>query len=57
MELIDAHLRRPPPQPSRKISWIPRAFDSILAKALAKDPERRYESCEEMIRLLSRTLY
>lgn len=57
MELIDAHLRRPPPQPSRRFSWIPHAFDSILAKALAKDPERRYESCQEMIRLLSRTLY
>ncbi|WP_193047872.1 serine/threonine-protein kinase [Mycolicibacterium baixiangningiae] len=57
MELMDAHLRRPPPQLSRKLSWIPRAFDSILAKALAKNPESRYQSCEEMIRLLSRTLY
>lgn len=57
MELIDAHLHRPPPRPSRVFTWIPHAFDSILAKALAKDPARRYQSCAEMIRLLGRTLY
>jgi serine/threonine-protein kinase len=56
MGLVDQHLNAPAPRLSRKIAWIPYAFDSILAKALAKDPERRYESCAEMIRLLARTL-
>jgi serine/threonine-protein kinase len=54
--LMDAQLHRPPPSISRRVSWIPRAFDSILAKAMAKDPDRRYESCSEFIRLISRTL-
>lgn len=56
MGLIDQHLRRPPPRASRRIAWIPHAFDSIIAKALAKSPDRRYESCSELVRLLTRTL-
>jgi serine/threonine-protein kinase len=56
MALIDQHLRRPPPRLSRRIAWLPRAFDSIIAKALAKSPDRRYESCAELIRLITRAL-
>lgn len=52
--LIDAHLHQAPPRMARKISWVPHAFDSILAKAMAKDPDARYESCAEMIALLTR---
>jgi serine/threonine-protein kinase len=32
---------------------MPRAFDSILAKAMAKTPELRYQSCSEFIRLIT----
>lgn len=55
-ELIDAHLHRPVPRMSRTISWLPHAFDSILAKAMAKDAGLRYETCAELITLLSREL-
>lgn len=54
--LIDAHLHHPPPRVSRNISWVPRAFDSILAKAMAKRPERRYQTCTEFAGLVSRVL-
>ena len=56
MGLMDQHLRRPPPQWSRRIAWLPHAFDSILAKALAKTPSGRYETCSELIRLIERVL-
>jgi serine/threonine protein kinase len=54
--LIDAHLNRAPPRRSREIDWLPRVFDSILAKAMAKRPENRYQSCREFVSLITRAL-
>lgn len=54
--LIGAHLNSAPPRRSREIDWLPRVFDSILAKAMAKSPERRYQSCREFIALIKRAL-
>jgi eukaryotic-like serine/threonine-protein kinase len=54
--LIDDHLNRPVPRYSRQIDWIPHAFDSILAKAMAKDPDHRYPTCAEFVRLITRAL-
>ena len=56
MALVDAHLNRPPPRLSREISWLPHAFDSILAKAMAKSPDNRYESCTRFISLITQAL-
>jgi serine/threonine protein kinase len=56
MGLIDAQLHRPPPRRSREISWLPRVFDSIVAKAMAKAPEDRYQSCREFVSLMIRAL-
>ena len=56
MALVDAHPHRPPPQISRQITWLPRAVDSILAKAMAKDPDNRYQSCGQFISLMTRAL-
>lgn len=47
--LVDAHLNLPPPDISHRIPWLSRAFDLVLARAIAKDPDRRYESCTEMV--------
>ena len=55
--LVDAHLHRPPPRLSREIDWLPRAFDSITAKALSKAPADRYRSCREFIALIARALH
>lgn len=54
--LTDAQLHLPPPRLSHRIDWLPRAFDSILAKAMAKRPEDRYQSCNELIGLITRVV-
>jgi eukaryotic-like serine/threonine-protein kinase len=56
MGLVDEQLHSPPPRPSRRIAWLPHAFDSIMSKALAKTPDNRYESCSEFISLITRAL-
>lgn len=56
MGLVDEHLHAPPPKLSRKIDWVPHAFDSIMSKALAKTPDNRYESCSEFVYLMTRAL-
>jgi serine/threonine-protein kinase len=56
MSLVDAHLNSPVPKYSRHLDWVPRAFDSILAKAMAKSPDLRYQSCSEFISLITRAI-
>jgi serine/threonine protein kinase len=56
MGLMDDQLNSPVPKLSRRFDWMPRAFDSILAKAMAKDPELRYGTCGEFIALVIRVL-
>lgn len=51
--MMDAHLYQVPPRLSHRFGWLPRGFDSILAKALAKDPEARFESCAEFVEALA----
>ncbi|EID10159.1 protein kinase family protein [Mycobacterium xenopi RIVM700367] len=55
-QLVDAHLRGIPPRISRKAAWLPRAFDAVIAKAMARDPELRYQSCAEFVDHLTRVL-
>jgi serine/threonine protein kinase len=50
LALVDAHLHLPPPEVSRQFPGLSRSFDKVLARAIAKDPDRRYESCTEMMR-------
>jgi serine/threonine-protein kinase len=54
--LIEAHLHTPPPRWSHEIAWLPRVFDAIVAKALAKAPEDRYATCREFVSLIIRAL-
>jgi serine/threonine-protein kinase len=35
---------------------MPHAVDSILAKAMAKTPDRRYDSCSDFVSLIARAL-
>lgn len=55
-ELAEAHLNDPPPYPSRTHHWLPRAFDGVIGKAMAKDPELRYRSCAEFVAAVNRVL-
>lgn len=43
--MVRAHLMSPPPQPSASGLGLPSALDAVIARAMAKDPARRYPSC------------
>lgn len=56
MALVNAQLHSRIPRYSHRFEWIPSAFDSILAKAMAKTPELRYQSCSEFVSLITRAI-
>ncbi len=47
--LVDAHLHLPPPDISSRVPWLSKGFDVMFARAIAKDPNRRYQSCTELV--------
>lgn len=54
--LIDQILNQPPPAPSRVGRSIPRDLETIILKAIAKEPALRYRTAEEMAADLRRFL-
>ncbi|PJE06479.1 serine/threonine-protein kinase [Mycobacterium sp.] len=46
--LVAAHLTSPPPRPSQQRPGIPAGFDEVIARGMAKEPERRYRSAGEL---------
>ncbi|MFZ1174865.1 MAG: protein kinase, partial [Mycobacterium sp.] len=48
--LVSAHMLDPIPQPSTKRSGIPRAFDRVIARGMAKKPQDRYASAGDLAR-------
>jgi protein kinase-like protein/WD40 domain-containing protein len=47
MAVLFAHMSEPPPSLSARRPGLPGAADQVLARALAKVPEKRYGSCRE----------
>jgi len=43
-----AHLHDDPPRPTAGAEDVPAGFDRVIARALAKDPERRYPSAGDL---------
>jgi Protein kinase domain len=54
--LLQAHLTEPPPRLTSLRPDLPPAADDVLAKALAKAPEHRYDSCREFAAALAGAL-
>jgi serine/threonine-protein kinase len=47
-ETMLGHMHEPPPQPS-EAPGVPAEFDEVVARALTKDPEDRYEDAAELV--------
>ena len=52
VKLISAHLKQPPPVPSTVRPGLSPALDGIVAKAMAKAPDDRYQSCADLVAAL-----
>ncbi len=46
---IFAHLEEPAPVASERHEALPPAVDAVLARAMAKAPEQRFDSCRELV--------
>src|SRR3954471_3302174 len=47
--VIHAHLSEPPPKPSELRPELPVGLDAVTAKAMDKSPDRRFQSCSDLI--------
>jgi serine/threonine-protein kinase len=56
MAVLFAHLSAPPPSLVARRPDLPGAVDQVLARALAKAPEKRYESCRDYAEALREAL-
>ena len=54
--VVFAHLEEPPPRPSERVSELPHELDTVIARALAKEPEARQASCGELVDDVRRAL-
>ncbi|MBI5441108.1 MAG: protein kinase [Deltaproteobacteria bacterium] len=54
--ILDKHLSQAPPPPSSFVPDLPREVDDVVAKALAKQPQERFESCRQMVEALAAAL-
>jgi serine/threonine protein kinase len=53
---VTAHLTVEPPKPSDTNPAIPTAFNEVIARGMAKDPEQRYQTARELATAASQVL-
>jgi eukaryotic-like serine/threonine-protein kinase len=51
--VIAAHLKETPPAPNKAAAWVPAPLSDIIMRAIAKDPEERFQSAQEFCTALS----
>jgi hypothetical protein len=56
MAVLFAHLSEPPPLLAARRAGLPAAADAVLARGMAKVPEKRYESCADFADALREAL-
>jgi Protein kinase domain/PQQ-like domain len=49
LAMVWAHLEEEPPSASEHNTGLPEAIDDVIRKALAKDPQDRYQTCAELV--------
>jgi tRNA A-37 threonylcarbamoyl transferase component Bud32 len=54
--LVAAHIASPPPRPSEANLRLPTAFDDVIARGMAKEPDDRYGSAGALARAAQRAL-
>jgi serine/threonine-protein kinase len=54
--ILKGHLFSPPPRLTRLRPDLPAALDPVIRRALAKQPRRRYPSCEELAFAVNRAV-
>jgi serine/threonine kinase PknH len=52
--MVAAHLASPPPRPSVTNPRVPAAFDAVIARGMAKDPDDRYGTAGGLVRAAQR---
>lgn len=55
--LVAAHIASPPPRPSAANPRVPAAFDDVIARGMAKEPDDRYGSAGALARASQRALH
>ncbi|MCX4245914.1 serine/threonine protein kinase [Paraliomyxa miuraensis] len=53
-KVLRAHLSEPPPKPSSVVNGLPAAVDDVVLRMLAKQPHQRFDSMDELRRVLER---
>jgi DNA-binding beta-propeller fold protein YncE len=51
-----AHLEEEPPRASERRAGLPKGVDAAIARALAKEPEQRFETCGALVEAAGRAL-